>query len=84
MMNKITMNNNNNHNLVNLKPIKMPSNSSTKSNFSKNISLGTLVLKKDQIKLNKIDNSNNTFRNAGSIINSEVARKEAIGSSTET
>jgi len=33
--------------IVNLAPIKMPSGSSTKSNFSKNMSLGTLVLKKD-------------------------------------
>lgn len=57
--------------IVNLAPIKMPSGSSTKSNFSKNMSLGTLVLKKDQIRLNKNDNTSsnntNTFRNFGSI-----------------
>lgn len=32
---------------MSLVPLKMPSNSSGKTNFSKNNSLGTLVLKKD-------------------------------------
>lgn len=61
-----------NSNGVNLAPIKMPSNSSTKSNFTKNMSVGTLVLKKDQIRLNKVadnnsSNNTNTYRNFGSI-----------------
>jgi len=55
----------------------MQSNSSTKSNLSKNASLGTLILKKDQIRLNKADNNTssnntNTFRHLGSVHNSEL------------
>eukprot|EP00347_Sterkiella_histriomuscorum_P011084 403373814 len=67
-----------NSNGVNLAPIKLPTNSSTKSNFSKNMSVGTLVLKKDQIRLNKgnfdktSSNNTNTFRNFGSIQASEI------------